>query len=91
MPLAQLARRLTPIRLFTDSKSLFLQSGSTSTSYRDMRLISQIGDIREAIEKKEIELNFISNNSMLADCFTKENGRRDILIKSIVDRKVFTC
>lgn len=57
-----------------------------------MRLIAQIGDIRDAIERGEIIVEFISNKGMLADVLTKDlpHVRRDILVDIITANKIFT-
>ena len=59
-----------PIFVLADCKSL-VDTGHSTTSITEKRLMIDLGAIREAIERREIRLSHISTQFMLADALTK--------------------
>ena len=68
--------------LFTDNKSLKDAAYST-TAVEEKRLRVDIAAIREAIQKKEIHVKWVSNTEQVADVFTKQGANNKLLIKSL--------
>ena len=63
-------RKLPPIKLLTDNKSLH-DSTKTSNTLADKRLLIDMSALREMVENKELEIMWISSKEQLADVLTK--------------------
>ena len=63
-------KKLPPIKLYTDNKSLHDATKTTNT-LADKRLLIDMAALREMIEEKQVEVIWISSKEQLADVLTK--------------------
>ena len=71
-----------PIHCFTDSRSLFEASG-TSSLVSDRRLHVEIGAIQQMVSKSEISLKWIEKRKQLSDVLTKKGASPNFLMDTV--------
>ena len=72
-----------PIKVFTDSKTLH-NAARSMTKVINMRLRVDIAYIRELLEERCIkEINWVSTRCQVADIFTKEGVKKDVIRKYV--------
>ena len=69
----QLISSDTPVKMITDSRSLF-DAANTSSQITDRRLRVEMSAIRESKEKGEVEIVWTSGEKQLADALTKKGA-----------------
>ena len=73
---------LPPIELFVDNKSLF-DTAKTTNVLADKRLLVDMAALRQMIEVKEVNINWVNSSLQLADAFTKAGANKQRLAEAI--------
>ena len=68
-----LKKKLPAIVLRVDNRSLYEAAGTTNT-LTEKRLMVDMSALREAVERREVEMEWIPTGDQLADVLTKEGA-----------------
>ena len=75
-----LRKELPPLVLYVDNKSLY-ETAQTSNVLADKRLLIDMSALREMVERREVEMRWISSDKQLADVLTKAGANRQKLVE----------
>ena len=82
-----LNKKLPPVKVYVDNKSLYDAVNSTSV-VSERRLIIELGALREMEEEKKIKVIWIPTTEQLADCLTKAGANKQHLIDVLCQGKL---
>ena len=74
-----LQRKLPPVQLSVDSKSLY-DTVRTSNVVADKRLMIDVSAMREMLDREEMKMKWVDTNHQLADVLTKAGSNKDKLL-----------
>ena len=78
---------LSSITTYTDNKSLYDSTNKTN-QVADRRIRVEISAIREMKDKDEISINWISQESQVADCLTKKGASYTNMVSALQNGKL---